>query len=133
MQMGRSKVAFSSASTDAVVVGFESPLRSGRSVVLVASNQPAGLAQVTDAMLDAELLKLIQGSTAVVRGKQVDSLVAEKNYYVGQLGPVLYSQWFLSRNPLLLILLGVAAALLVGVIMYLSLSARARARLKQKA
>ncbi|KRD22099.1 cellulose synthase BcsB subunit [Acidovorax sp. Root267] len=128
----RSQVAFSSTSTDALVAGFESPLRSGRSVVLVASNQPAGLSQVMDALLDAELLKHVQGSTTVIRGKQVDSLVAEKNYHVGQLGPFLYSQWFLSRNPLLLIVLGVSAAVLIAIIMYLSLRARARARLKQK-
>ncbi|RZJ15665.1 MAG: cellulose biosynthesis cyclic di-GMP-binding regulatory protein BcsB [Acidovorax sp.] len=128
----RNQVAFSSASTDAFVAGFESPLKSSRSVVLVASNQPAGLAQVMDALLDAEAVKHVQGSTTVIRGKQVDSLIAEKNYYVGKLGPLLYAQWFLSRNPLLLILLGVSAAMLVAVIMYLSLRARARGRLKQK-
>lgn len=128
----RSQVAFSSSSTDALLAGFESPLRSGRSVVLVASNQPSGLVQVMDALLDADLLQHVQGSTTVIRGKQVDSLVAEKNYHVGQLGPLLYSQWFLSRNPLLMILLGVSAALLIGIIMYLSLRARARARLKQQ-
>lgn len=37
-----------------------------------------------------------------------------------------------SRNPLLLIVLGVSAAVLVAIIMYLSLRARARARLKQQ-
>ncbi len=128
----RNQVAFSSTSTDAFIAGFESPLRSSRSVVLVASNQPAGLAQVMDALLDAEALTKVQGSTTVIRGKQVDSVIAEKNYHVGQLGPMLYAQWFLARNPLLLILLGVSAAVLVAIILYLSLRARARARLKQK-
>ena len=85
-----------------------------------------------DALLDAELLKNVQGSTTLIRGSKVDSIVAEKNYHVGQLGPLVYAQWFLSRNPLLLIVLGVSAALLIAIIMYLSLRARARARLKQK-
>jgi len=133
VQTRRNQVAFSSSSTDAFIAGFESPLKSGRSVVLLASNQPAGLSQVVDALLDADALTHVQGSTTVIRGKQVDSLLAEKNYYVGQLGPMLYAQWFLSRNPLLLILLGVSAAVLVAIVMYLSLRARARARLKQKA
>ena len=128
----RNQIAFSSSSTDALIAGFESPLRSGRSVVVVASNQPAGLGQVMDALLDAELLKNVQGSTTLIRGSKVDSIVAEKNYHVGQLGPLVYAQWFLSRNPLLLIVLGVSAALLIAIIMYLSLRARARARLKQK-
>ena len=85
-----------------------------------------------DALLDAEAVTKVQGSTTVIRGKQVDSLVAEKNYHVGQLGPLLYAHGYLSRNPLLLIVLGVSAAVLVAIIMYLSLRARARARLKQQ-
>lgn len=128
----RSQVAFSSSSTDALIAGFESPLRSGRSVVVVASNQAQGLTQVTDTLLDADLVKRVQGSSAIIRGKQVDSLVAEKNYHVGQLGPALYTQWFLARNPLLLLVLGVSAALLTALLMYITLRARARARLKQK-
>lgn len=128
-QPRQAQVAFSSQSTDAVIAGFESPLRSGRSVVLVASNQAAGLTQAIEALLDPERLQLVQGSTAVVRGKQVDSLVAEKTYHVGRLNPFLFAQWYLSRNPLLLTLLGVASAVLIALVAYLSLRARARSRL----
>jgi hypothetical protein len=128
-QPRQAQMAFSSQSTDAVIAGFESPLRNGRSVVLVASNQAAGLTQAIEALLDPERLQLVQGSTAVVRGKQVDSLVAEKTYHVGRLNPFLFAQWYLSRNPLLLTLLGVASAVLIALVAYLSLRARARSRL----
>ncbi|SDM07630.1 cellulose synthase subunit [Oryzisolibacter propanilivorax] len=129
---GRSEIVYTSASSDAVYAGFESPLKSGRSVVLLISNQASGLQQGVDALLDPDLLKRIQGSTAVIRGKQVDSLVAEQSYYVGQLGPVARVQWWLSRHPLVMVLLGVLAAAVVGFMLYIALRARARSRLRQQ-
>ena len=128
---GRNAITFTSASSDAVIAGFESPLQGGRSVVLLASNQPAGLQQAVTALLTPDLLRHIQGSAAVVRGKQVDSLVAEQTYHVGQLDPVTRVQWWLSRHPLALIVLGVAAAALIAFMLYIVLRAKARARLQK--
>ncbi|MGD9774581.1 cellulose biosynthesis cyclic di-GMP-binding regulatory protein BcsB [Diaphorobacter sp.] len=130
---GRSEVVFNSSSSDAVLAGFESPLRSGRSVVMLASNQAAGLQQITEALRDPDLLKRIQGSAAVVRGQEVNSLVAEQTYHVGELGAVTHARWWLSRNPLALVVLGVSAAILIGLMLYIALRARARARLKAAA
>ena len=130
---GRSEITFTSASTDAVIAGFESPLKSGRSVVLLASSQPSGLEQAVNALLTPDLLRHIQGSTAVVREKQVNSLVAEQTYHVGSLGPVTRVQWWLSRHPLALVVLGVVAAALIGLLLYIVLRARAHARLKTQA
>lgn len=127
---GRNEIVFSSASTDAVIAGFESPLKGGRSVVLLASNQPAGLEQAIHALLTPDLLKQIQGSAAVIRGKQVDSLVADQSYYIGSLGFFTYIQWWFSRHPLALILFGVLAAVLVAFMLYSALRARAHMRLK---
>ena len=125
----RAELRYASDSTQAVVSGFESPLAKGRSVVLVSADRPEGLADVVGALLDADLVKQVQGSAAVVRGKQVSSLVAEHSYHVGRLNPVTYVQWFLSRHPLVLVAAGVFSALLLAVVMYLSLRARARQRL----
>jgi len=47
---------------------------------LLASSQPSGLEQAVNALLTPDLLRHIQGSTAVVREKQVNSLVAEQTY-----------------------------------------------------
>jgi hypothetical protein len=123
------EVAFRSSGKGAVIVGFESPLQRGRSVVMLSSDQPGGLNQVIDALLDPERLAGIQGSVAMVRGDQVTSLLAEKSYHVGKLPPLLYAQWFLSRHPLVLMALGIASAALLGLVMYLALRSRARARL----
>lgn len=126
----RKQLSVTSNSTDTVIAGFESPLSSGRSVVLVSSNQALGLGEAVTALQDPDTVKLVQGSLAVIRGKQVNSLVADSTYYVGSLGPVLYAQWFLSQRPFLLLIASIVSALLVGVVLYLTLRARARRRLK---
>src|SRR5690606_15314300 len=125
-------IVFTSNSTDVVLAGLESPLQSGRSVVLLASHQASGLQQAITALLEPDLLKRIQGSATVVRGKQVDSLLSAPTYHVGRLDPLTYSQWWLSRNPLGMVLLGVGAALVVAFLLYIALRARARARLRQQ-
>ncbi|WP_245587374.1 cellulose biosynthesis cyclic di-GMP-binding regulatory protein BcsB [Comamonas composti] len=131
---GGSELIFSSNSNDAVIAGFESPLRSGRSVVLLASNQPAGLQHAVAALLDADRVKDVQGSLSVVRGSKVDSLLAEQSYFLGRLGPLTYLQWWLSRHPLATVLLGVALAAISALLLYIVLRARARRRLQaQKA
>ena len=87
-----------------MIAGFESPPQGGRSVVLLASNQPTGLQQAVTALL-TPTCSSIQGSAAVVRGKQVDSLVAEQTYHVGQLDPVTRAVVAVAP-PLALIVLG---------------------------
>lgn len=128
-QVRGTEVVIRNSGKGAVIAGIESPLQSGRSVVMISSDQPGGLVQVVDALLDPQRLADIQGSVTVVRGDQVTSLLAEKSYHVGKLPPLLYMQWFLSRHPLLLMALGIASAALLGLVMYLALRSRARARL----
>ena len=124
------QVTFRSNSSDAVIAGFESPLANGRSVIMLASHSADGLDQAVNALLDADLVKKVQGSAAVVRGIQVDSLLSEPTYFVGYLNPLLHARWYLSQRPLGLIALGVLSALLLATVLYVSLRARARHRLK---
>ena len=41
----------------------------------------------------------------VVRGKNIEPLVADEQYYVGSLGPIKYLQWLMSRHVVLSLLL----------------------------
>ena len=99
---------------------------------MLASNFEGGLTQAVQMLLDPERVVEIQGSAAVVRGNQVSSLLADKTYYVGYLPPLTYAQWFLAHNPLWLVVLGVLAAVLLAVVMYGFLRAKARRRLAGK-
>ena len=126
-----SQVVFRSKGDDSFIVGFESPLQRGRSVVMLSSEEEDGLNQIIGALLNPERVSEIQGSLAVVRTDKVVSLLAEKSYHAGKLTPLTHVQWFLSRQPLLLVLLGIAGAFLLGLVMYLALRNRARARLSK--
>ncbi|WPB56949.1 cellulose biosynthesis cyclic di-GMP-binding regulatory protein BcsB [Xylophilus sp. GOD-11R] len=120
---------FTSDGAQGVISGFESPLASGRSVVLISTDKPESLGNTIDALLDLDRVKNIQGSVSVVRGDQVSSLVAEQTYHVGRLGLLTAVQYFLSSHPILLVILGLASAALLAIVIYVVLRARARSRL----
>lgn len=126
-----SQVVFRSSGDDSFILGFESPLQPGRSVVMLSSEREDGLNQIIGALLNPERVSEIQGSLAVVRTDKVVSLLAEKSYHAGSLPPLTHVQWYLSRQPMLLVLLGIAGAFLLGLVMYLALRSRARARLSK--
>ena len=115
--------------TDAFVAGFESPLHAGRSVVAVVSSADSQQSLIT-ALLTPELLQLVQGTTSLIRGAQVNSQWNGETYYVGRLPLIVWLQWNLSRNPFLLGGLVVLVAMLGASAAFASLQMRARKRLK---
>jgi hypothetical protein len=132
LREARSSFRFSADDGSAYLTGFESPLKSGRSVVFIASARPNGLADVTNALLSSEEnAHELQGSLVVVKGKHVKSLVAEQDYYVGSLGPLRYLQWYLSQNIMALMLFTLLGVLLLASMTYLALRLRAKRRLGQ--
>ena len=130
MRKTKLAMAFSGGARSTYLTGFESPLKTGRSVVVIASGQPEGLADATNALIGGdEYTQSIQGSLVVVRGKNIEPLVADEDYYVGSLGTVKYLQWLMSRHVLwVLVLTGLGVVLLSGLA-YLALRARAHKRL----
>ncbi|QXI28289.1 cellulose biosynthesis cyclic di-GMP-binding regulatory protein BcsB [Pseudomonas vanderleydeniana] len=125
----RTALAWSGSGTP-YLAGFESPLKGGRSVVVIASSEPARLQEVTAAMIGGDDYKeQIQGRLAVVQDKQVTSLTADQPYYVGHLGWFRHLQLLLSRHVgwlLFSVLLGFA---LLCALIFLGLRAQAKRRL----
>lgn len=132
LRKARNSLRFSAEDGSAYLTGFESPLKSGRSVVFIASARPSGLDEVTDALLSSEAnAHTLQGSLVAIKGKHVESLVAEQDYYVGRLGPLRFVQWYLSQNVWALVLFTLTGVLLLVSLAYLSLRMRAKRRLGQ--
>ncbi|PIO95289.1 cellulose synthase regulator BcsB [Pseudomonas syringae] len=125
----RVAMAFSSDVRSTFLTGFESPLHKGRSVVLISSGQPGGMSDVARALSGSDK---VQGSLVVVRGDSVEALVAEQKYYVGDLGPIKYVQWLMSRNVLWLLLVVAVGVVLVTGVAYLTLRSLAKRRLEQE-
>ena len=73
--------------------------------------------------------ELVSGSLTIVRGKQVDPLVNEQTYFVGTLGWFRNIQWTLSRHLGVFMLISALSAILLAVLLYFILLAKARRRL----
>ncbi|WP_017904882.1 cellulose biosynthesis cyclic di-GMP-binding regulatory protein BcsB [Pseudomonas asplenii] len=126
----RLQVTYSGANSSTYLAGFESPLRSERSVVVIASGKPEGLADATAALIGGDQYKdTIQGSLAVVQDKRITSLVADEQYYVGDLSLFKRMQWMLSQNLLWMLLVTVCGLALVSLLLFVFLRSRARKRL----
>lgn len=130
LRQTRSAFTFSGAGANTYLTGFESPLKSGRSVVLIAAADTQGLNDATAALLGSdENAGALQGSLVVVNGKHIQSLVAEQEYYVGHLGPFKYVQWIFSQHLSWMLLATALGILVISVLVYLSLRSRAQRRL----
>ncbi|MDE1167867.1 MAG: cellulose biosynthesis cyclic di-GMP-binding regulatory protein BcsB [Pseudomonas sp.] len=130
LREARDSLRYTAADEGAYLAGFQSPLQRGRSVVLMIAARPQGLGEVTDALMDnGEDAHPLQGSLVVIKGKLVESLVAEQDYYIGSLGPWRWLQWHLSQNVWLMLLATTSAVGLLAAIAYLALRAQAKRRL----
>jgi hypothetical protein len=126
----RADLSLVSSSGDALITGFESPLQKGRSAVALVSAAGQSDADLAAALLDNDLLPDIQGAMAVVHGGSVTVTSNGEAYYVGHLSPVEYMRWALSSHPLLLMLGGVLAAIILAALLYRGLRAVAARRLR---
>ena len=99
-------------------------------MVVIAAASPDKLVDISSALRGGEdYEESIQGSLAVINGKRISSLVADEQYYVGELGWLRYLQWLLAHNLFWMLLLTAVAVSLASLLLFFTLRARARARL----
>ncbi|CAG9271607.1 cellulose biosynthesis cyclic di-GMP-binding regulatory protein BcsB [Paraburkholderia unamae] len=112
----------------AALIGFESPLRGGRSVVALASTSSAQLSDVLDAFQDGGKIAQMHGDLTLVRKGQVEGLRVGERYFVGDL-PWYARIWvFISRYPSLMALAGILAGLIVALTVFWALGRMATRR-----
>ncbi|EIJ48660.1 cyclic di-GMP binding protein WssC [Herbaspirillum sp. GW103] len=126
----RLALAFTGGEPTSYLTGFESPLDSGRSVVVLAGGDATGLDQILAAMASKDPeAETIQGSLVAVRGTTIDPLLAEEQYFTGSMSPLRMLRWWLSRHVLAMFVLIAGGILMLGGLAYLTLRAKARKRL----
>lgn len=112
------------------VAGFESPVTTGRSVIVIAGGNPRDLSKSVQFMLfDPDKADRFQGSLVMISDDSINTLSAKQGYFVGDLGFFGTTFWFLSRNPFVLFLLFFVGAALFAIVLFLSLRARSQRRL----
>jgi cellulose synthase operon protein B len=126
----RADLSLVSSNGAALLTGFESPLQKERSAVAFVSAAGQSDADLSSALLDADVLPQIQGAMAVIHGRNVTITSNGDAYYLGHLSPQEYMRWALSSHPLLLLLAGVLAALIIAALFYRALRSIAARRLK---
>jgi hypothetical protein len=100
----------------AMLLGFQSPLSLGYSVVAVTATAPNQLWQAVAALGDPELVARIHGSVVLIRGQHVSSLMVGDTYFIGDL-PWWVAFWMpMSKHPVLLALATIAAVLLLSLV-----------------
>lgn len=92
-------VSFESDGPLAAMVGFESPVSKGRSVVAVTAIVPDQLRHVLDALEDSDHLKAMGGGAAFVFPNKVESLPPPRTYSLGFLPPWAGAGHWLSERP----------------------------------
>ncbi|WP_424810363.1 UDP-forming cellulose synthase catalytic subunit [Roseococcus sp. YIM B11640] len=114
------------------LIGFESPLKSGRSVVALTGSSPAGLEAMIIALRDPEQVPRVQGDTAVLSGGRVTAYRVTSTYQVGSLPPWLWPEFYLGNNPWYLLIILLVVLLLVPAPLYWILRRRAAQRLRER-
>ena len=112
----------------AALVGTESPLRSGRSVVAVLAAAPPALEAAIGTMRDSRQAPQIQGDLAILSGGRATSYRVGGTYTVGHLAPWVWPSWALRNSPVSMLAVTIAGCVLLGLVFYGMLRRRSAAR-----
>ncbi|MDD4942539.1 MAG: cellulose biosynthesis cyclic di-GMP-binding regulatory protein BcsB [Rhodoferax sp.] len=113
----------------AAISGLESPLHSGRSVVLLEATDGASLKLIGNVLNDPGKLRNVRGDLSVIHPDTVESFRINSMYYLGDI-PWWKQIWFQIHNyPALLALVGILAGLMLTFMVFVALRAAAQRRL----
>ena len=107
-----------SAGSMTAIMAFQSPLKAGRSVVVLYADKAVGLQKLSELLTDPERMSLIQGDFVIVDNKNIYHTKVSETYYTGTLPPISKVRWFFSDQPLLLVLLGLLICFVLAAIVY---------------
>lgn len=114
------------AGSIAVLMGIESPLKSGRSVVFLYADRADDLGRLSKALGDPERWPQIRGDFSLVDDGIIETAKVTPTYYIGSLPAERKLRWFLQDQPLLVGLIGILAIILLAALIYWMLRVRRR-------
>lgn len=115
----------------AALVGFESPLKNGRSVVALTGDNGELIDALALSMNNPKITPGFHGDLVLQSGKRIEGFQTGPTYYVGHLPFWTHLRWYLSRQPFMLMLLIGVVALLVAVVSFRYLRKLADKRLEK--
>lgn len=129
-EVGRASLALDGAGPGmGILLGAESALKPGRSVVAVTGMTPAAVGGVVAALRDHDQAARIRGDVALIQAGQVQSFQTTAGYDVGYLPFWLWAQRWLGDSPIRNALLLIVVAFLAATPLYWFMRRRAAERL----
>ncbi|HXY21941.1 MAG TPA: cellulose biosynthesis cyclic di-GMP-binding regulatory protein BcsB, partial [Burkholderiaceae bacterium] len=113
----------------AAILGFESPLASGRSAVVLNATDAATLPRTAAALIDASKVRNVRGDLVLLRDEEVQSFRVGDTYYVGHLSWWRWIWFQLHSHPILLVTLGLALGVFIALVIFGALRRMAARRL----
>jgi hypothetical protein len=114
----------------AAMVGFESPLDVGRSVVALTATDSKAMGEISRGLSDSGKASQMQGDLSFLREDNMESFRTQAPYFVGDLA-WWQRLWFrLHSHPVWIALFGIVVGLLLTFMVYGALRAMARSRLQ---
>lgn len=99
-------------------MSFESPLRSGRTVVALAGSDGTAAESLINVLEDEGKVSSIRGELSIIRAGAVQSYQGNRFYYVGSLSWWQWLWFHISGHPVLLTLVSLIAAIAVALWIY---------------
>lgn len=127
------KVVLEAGKSLGAIMSFESPLSSKRTVVLLTAGDSARLKNVADLFSAPGKAQFIRGDLVLLNGDELNHYVLGSQYSVGRLPFMTALRWWFSKQPLVMILITLLAALLIATVIYRLLRRMAVARREGRA
>ncbi len=114
------------------IIGFESPLKSHKSVILLKGTSEFDFDNIQNALLQpADFKHPIEGTNALIYDDKVSSFDNGNYYDVGSLNIIEFIYWTLVKFPILFILFGLLSIISLTMIMFTSLKSKTSRRISR--
>jgi len=100
------------------IMSFESPLTSDRTVVVITAGDSKRLTAVANLFTEPGKAQFVRGDLVLFNGNQVNNYLIADQYYVGSLPLLMHLRWWMSKQPVIMLLLSLLAALLLATVLY---------------
>lgn len=112
------EISLAGPGTLVAMMGFESPLKPQRSVVMMYADKSADLGRIDDLLVDPEKLAAVNGDFVVVGEKALQSTRASATYFLGEIPWMTKLRWLLAEHPILVALACLLMAILMAAGLY---------------
>ena len=115
------------------IMGFESPVSSGRVVTMITAGSDASMVNMINQFTESGKKQFIRGDLVLLNGKEVSHFALGKAFIVGHLPVWVAAQLWLSHFSASLLILCLFVAIVISLFLYRRLRSQAQARKSARA